>query len=95
MFMFVFFRQETPLHYAAYHGRREAVLLFMARGADVNARCVGGTAADLALANNHAEIAQLLQQPLSPQTSLMLLQSNPNSSSDIDNNNAKPEGPCE
>jgi ankyrin repeat protein len=53
----------TPLYQAASWGRRAAVELLIARGADVNAKSnTGVSPAQAAAKNGFAEIARLLQE---------------------------------
>jgi ankyrin repeat protein len=53
----------TALHLAAFFGRAEAVRLLVAAGADVDARTEGGaTAAELAAARGHDELARGLSR---------------------------------
>ena len=53
----------TPLHFAAFFGQRDAVVLLLARGADVEARGTGwmtGTALNSAASRGRSDIALLL-----------------------------------
>lgn len=53
----------TPLHLAAFFGKREAVVLLLARGADVDARGRGwmtGTPLHSAASASHADVVALL-----------------------------------
>ncbi|KAL6070983.1 E3 ubiquitin-protein ligase HTD1 [Balamuthia mandrillaris] len=53
----------TPLHQAAYYGRTEVVKLLLKRGASTTLlNCNRETPADAAKANNHTEVANLLQR---------------------------------
>jgi ankyrin repeat protein len=53
--------KETPLHQAAYKGHKEIVELFIAEGADVDAKDDKGyTPLHWAARNGHKEIAELL-----------------------------------
>ena len=58
----------TPLHFAALVGHKEIAELFIAKGADVNAKLVGGgphkgkTPLDAANETNHPETADLLRK---------------------------------
>ena len=53
---------ETPLHYAAFEGHEKiAELLIATKGADVNAKHIGGLT-PLDLASSNKEIADLLRK---------------------------------
>jgi len=53
----------TPLHAAAQHGDDELVELFLSAGADPLARTdAGDTAADIAEAAGHVDVARRLRQ---------------------------------
>jgi len=52
----------TPLHWAAAMGRKEIVVLLIAKGADVNAKTKAGrTPLHAAQKNGHTEIVELLR----------------------------------
>lgn len=56
-------RGRTPLHWAAYEGRRDVAELLLAHHAEVNARTKAGeTPLHVALGNNHKDAAELLRQ---------------------------------
>ena len=50
----------TPLHYAAYGGKKEIVELLIAKNANVNAKVDGRTPLHYAALKGHKEIAELL-----------------------------------
>ena len=50
------------IHIAAYGGDIEAVKEFLAAGTDVNAKSKYGTPLDVAIEENHTEIADLLRK---------------------------------
>jgi ankyrin repeat protein len=52
---------ETPLHAAAKYGRQDVVLILLAAGADVNAKCSGGgTPLHFAATFDYGSVVQLL-----------------------------------
>ena len=57
------FDSRTPLHNAAWGGHKEITELFIANGADVNAKSeTYGTPLDVAIKYNHTETADLLRK---------------------------------
>ena len=52
----------SPLHLAALMGQKEIAQLLIAKGADVNAKSDYGTPLDVAIEENHTELADLLRK---------------------------------
>jgi len=53
---------ETALHYACYHGKKDCVQFLLSKGVDTSTVSHSGTALALARSRNHQEIVNLLQQ---------------------------------
>jgi len=51
----------TPLHQAAYHGSKDAVLILLSLNADIRRTCKDGTAADVARKYKHTHLLPLLE----------------------------------